>query len=72
MKIRNIVLIILIPIIILLANFSFLAFNERYYEKQYIKNGVYSQISKEQVDEATKQLISYLRDGEGAAGRLLQ
>lgn len=68
MKIRNIVLIILIPIIILLANFSFLAFNERYYEKQYIKNGVYSQISKEQVDEATKQLISYLRDGKELQG----
>lgn len=68
MRIRNIILTLLIPIIILLANFAFLAFNEKYYERQYTKNAVYDQIPKEQVDGATEQLINYLRDGKELQG----
>ncbi|MEM4245222.1 MAG: TIGR01906 family membrane protein [Candidatus Nanoarchaeia archaeon] len=68
MKARNVAIIMLIPIIILLSNFTLLAFNERYYEKQYEKNNLYSQIPKEQADEATKQLIEYLRDGKELQG----
>ncbi len=68
MKIKNIALILLIPIIILTTNFSLLAFNQNYYEKQYIKNNVYSQIPKEEIDQATKQLIDYLRNGREIQG----
>lgn len=63
MKIKNIILLLLIPIIILLTNFSLLAFSEKYYEEQYIKNNVYEQIQKEELDQATKQLINYLKKG---------
>jgi len=67
-KIKNIILILLIPIIIILTNFSLLAFNQDYYEEQYTKNGIYNKIPKEQVDEATRQLISYLRNGNEIRG----
>lgn len=60
-KIKNIGLIILIPVIILLANFAFLAFNENYYKEQYEKNNVYAQLPKEGVDQATTELIDYLQ-----------
>ncbi|MFH1331931.1 MAG: TIGR01906 family membrane protein [archaeon] len=64
MKIKNITLIILIPILILLGNFAFLAFNENYYKEQYIKNNVYTRIPKEEVDKATTELSDYLQFGK--------
>jgi integral membrane protein (TIGR01906 family) len=68
MKVKSIVLTLIIPLIILLTNFSLLAFNEHYYEKQYVKNGIYNKIPKEQVDEATTQLINYLEWGKELQG----
>lgn len=64
MKIKNIALIILIPILILLGNFAFLAFNEDYYKAQYEKNNVYAKIPKEEVDKATTELLDYLQFGK--------
>ncbi|MFH1210729.1 MAG: TIGR01906 family membrane protein [archaeon] len=63
MKKRHIALIILTPIIILLLNFSILAFNEDYYKKQYQKNNVYAEIPEQEAQQATDELINYLKEG---------
>ncbi len=60
-----IILIIIIPLIILLANFKLTAFNFNFYEKEFIKYNVYEnenlkEYSKEDINKATKELIFYL------------
>ena len=68
MKIRHAFLIILIPIVIILLNFSILAFDDNYYKKQFEKNNIYEKIPKEQADKEAENLINYLKQGKELQG----
>jgi integral membrane protein (TIGR01906 family) len=68
MKIKHAFLIILIPIVIILLNFSMLAFDDNYYKKQFEKNNIYEKIPQEQADNQAENLINYLKQGKELKG----
>jgi integral membrane protein (TIGR01906 family) len=62
MRIAGYFLIILIPLLIILGNFQYLARNLAFYQNTYDKVGVYQSFeSREVVDQATANLLGYFR-----------
>ena len=55
--------VILLPIFLLLINVKLVVFDEDFYEKEYVKNGVYEKIDKEVVWGMTNNLFDYFKGG---------
>ena len=50
-----------VPLIILFS-FNLFVFNEKYYEKEFVKTGVYEKYQKEDVKNAVDELFGYFKD----------
>jgi integral membrane protein (TIGR01906 family) len=59
MRILLIILMVTLPIVIILTNARLVVFNERYYERQFLKNNVYSKIPK--ADLILENITAYLK-----------
>ena len=55
-------LVVSTPLVIMGFNFILLFFDYDFYEKEFVRNGVYDKFGEEVVDETSLLLINYLRD----------
>ena len=56
--------IIIIPLIILLANFRFYIFNEKYYENEFEKHGINKLFEKNDLKNRLDNILNFLKDKE--------